>query len=494
MTGISKWDFIGANERKVWQGRAFGRFVRDQVAPYSPFYRKLFAQQRIDPTQLRSLDDLRRIPFTTKEDLLPTAERPDAARDFILTPTEETLRAHLPLSRKLQFLGQSALGRKDRVRASLQSEYNPETLLVTTGRSAGSVPVFLTPHDRRRLVEAGRRICGHLDLKSGRDRTLSLFPYAPHLAFWQVSACGEGANVLTFNSGGGRIIPTTRLLETIATFRPTCIAGMPGFVGHLLRQAVAENRDWSSVKVVTLGGENVPQGLADKLSQLLMRVRAPKARVVSVLGFTEARSCWTECHHGRFGFHTNPDMEVLEIVDPATGDPLPEGATGELVYSCLNGRGSVLLRYRTGDIIEGGVSESEPCRGCGSLVPRIRSDLARVSNVRELNLSKVKGTLVNLNDLSSIITGDAGVEEWQLEICKRNDDALDVDELVLNVSQRGTEPLSNLEARLQSAIFARSELHVNHIRSMPLAEVVARLGTETQTKEDRIVDRRHHAR
>lgn len=494
MRGISAWDETTNVDRKAWQGRALGKYLREQIAPFSPYYSALFASKKIDPESIRSLDDLKRLPFTTKADLLPTPERPHAPREFILAPTPESLREHLPLWSKLRLATRGLLKGKAAVRDQLQREYNPETLLVTTGRSAGSVPVFLTPYDRMRLVEAGRRICGHLDLIPGRDRTLSLFPYAPHLAFWQVAACGEGANVLTFNSGGGRTIPTSRLLEVVESFRPTCIAGMPGFVGHLLRQASLEQRDWSCIKVVTLGGENVPAGLSAKFTHHLNSVRAPRARVVSVLGFTEARTCWTECHHGRFGFHTNPDMEILEIVDPATGDPVPEGSTGELVYTCLDGRGSALLRYRTGDIVEGGIIESEPCPGCGSRVPRVRSELARVSNLRELHLSKVKGTLVNLNDLSAILASDVGVEEWQLEIRKRNDDLLDVDELVLHVAQRGGEPASSLEGRLQSTIFARSEIHVNRIHIMPLVDVIARLGTETQTKEDRIVDRRQHAR
>ncbi len=491
---VSPWDHASPEARRAHQGAALRSFVRDHVLPFSPFYRTRLSEAGIGPDAIRGIDDLSKIPFTTKADLLATPERPEAPRDFILAPTPELLRRHLPLARKLRLLSARLFGSPEAAKRLVLDEYAPETLIVTTGRSAGSVPLFLTPHDRRRLREAGRRICGHLDLVAGRDRTLSLFPYAPHLAFWQVAACGEGAGVLTLNTGGGRTIPVPRLLDLVGTFRPTCIAGMPGFTAHLLRRAAEEGRDWSSVRVLTLGGENVPQGLDAKLADFLAAVGASHAKVLSVLGFTEARTCWTECIGGRHGFHTNPDMEILEIVDPETGKPLPEGRTGELVYTCLDGRGSVLLRYRTGDVVEGGLIESEPCPGCGSRVPRIRSSIARTSNVRELHVTKVKGTLVNLNALSDLFASDASIEEWQLEIRKRDDRAIDVDELVLRVARRGDETQADFESRLQRAVFAIAELHVNRIEVLTLDALIRLLGTETLTKEDRLVDRRPDAR
>ena len=67
------------------------------------------------------------------------------------------------------------------------------------------------------------------------------------------------------------------------------------------------------------------------------------------------------------------------------------------------------------------------------------SNLQRVSNVKSLEIGKIKGTLVNMNALSELFSGDAEIEEWQLEIRKRNDDPFDVDEIVLHCALKGRE-------------------------------------------------------
>ena len=93
---------------------------------------------------------------------------------------------------------------------------------------------------------------------------------------------------------------------------------------------------------------------------------------------------------------TIDDMDLVELVDPESGKPVGEGETGELVYTSLTGRGSCILRYRTGDMILGGMT-FKPCPFCGRTVPRLASQLERVSNTKNFQLSKVKGTLVNLS-------------------------------------------------------------------------------------------------
>jgi phenylacetate-coenzyme A ligase PaaK-like adenylate-forming protein len=215
---------------------------------------------------------------------------------------------------------------------------------------------------------------------------------------------------------------------------------------------------------------------------------------VSVLGFTEARMCWTECPHGdRTGFHTYPELSIFEVVDPADGRVLGEGETGELVYTGIDGRGSVVLRYRTGDVVEGGLVESEPCPGCRRRVPRIMSNLHRVSNLKSLEIGKIKGTLVNMNTLSELFSADPEIEEWQLEIRKKNDDPFEVDEIVLHAALRGREEPEAFKRRIQEDIYGRSEIHVNDIRIESLADMLRKVGMETLTKDERIVDRRKRA-
>jgi phenylacetate-CoA ligase len=495
MPGFLKhWDRMSLAEQRSYQAQKLRAFLRNQVAPFSPFYRRKFAEWTFDPDSLHTLDDLRRIPFTTKQDLLPGPANPAGARDFILTPSEELIRTALPKGRMLRMLAERVRLGEEGLKRKLIAEYSPASVIFTTGRSSGSVPFFITLYDQEILIEAGRRITEVLDMVPGQDRTVSLFPYAPHLAFWQVAYCGMGTGVLTLNTGGGRIMPTEKLIAAIEQLKATTVVGMPGFFYHLLRRAVSEGRDFSSVRSVALGGENVPAGFKRKIVDTMALVGAKDVRVASVLGFTESRMCWTECSNGeRTGFHTYPDLGIFEIIDPADGRLLGEGETGELVYTGLDGRGSVVLRYRTGDIVEGGLVESEPCPGCRRRVPRVMSNLHRVSNVKSLEIGKIKGTLVNMNTLSELFSADPEIEEWQLEIKKKNDDPFDVDEIVLRCALKGREDQEAFKRRIQEDIYGRSEIHVNEVRIEPLADMLRRVGMETLTKEERIVDRRKRA-
>src|SRR3989338_2927863 len=145
---------------------------------------------------------------------------------------------------------------------------------------------------------------------------------------------------------------------------------------------------------------------------------------------------WSECPcHESTGYHTYPDMEIFEIVNPETGEPVKEGESGEIVYTCLDGRASCVLRFRTRDYAVGGMG-SEPCPNCGPTPPRISSNITRQSNIKEFNLSKIKGTLVNLNTFSEILASDPEIEEWQIEIRKKDNDPFQMVELAIYLSTR----------------------------------------------------------
>src|SRR6185295_7823865 len=98
-------------------------------------------------------------------------------------------------------------------------------------------------------------------------------------------------------------------------------------------------------------------------------------------------------------------------------------------------------RYRTGDLAVGGITW-EPCKWCGRTVPRISSELRRASDQRSMDLTKIKGALVDLSLMGSMLSSMREVEEWQVVLGKRNDDPHDLDELTVRVSLRpGTDPV-----------------------------------------------------
>lgn len=490
---MRSWDRRSSGEYREAQIGALRRFLREQVLPYSPYYRRLFREAGVDPASLRSLDDLTRIPFTSKEDIAPTREEPQRSREIVLQPTPDLLRQNLPFAKKLGLGLKKWISGEGALRERLAHEYRPVSVFFTTGRSALPTAFLLTRFDLEVLEESGRRIVQVAGIDPAQDRVVSLFPYAPHLAFWQVYYAGLGGSVFTLNTGGGKVMGTEGILQSIQKIRPAFLIGIPGYIYHVLREAHAASLDLSFVKGLGLGGDQVTPGYRVRVKELLSGMGASQPRVQSVLGFTEARKCWTECPGEAVGgFHTYPDLEIIEVVDPDTGKPVAEGETGELVYTNITGRGSCVIRYRTGDLIVGGMS-CQPCPHCGRTVPRLASQLERVSNLKSFQLSKVKGTLVNLNIFKDELENDPRVEEWQLVIKKRNDDPYEVDELHLNLTLSSRVPEAQHDAvatAIERRLFEISEVNLNSIRVLPLRQLLDLLGMETQLKEKRIVDLR----
>ena len=125
-------------------------------------------------------------------------------------------------------------------------------------------------------------------------------------------------------------------------------------------------------------------------------------------------------------------IRINQIVDPDRRNTSPE-TPGEIVYTPLDARGSIVLRYRTGDLSEGGLTWS-PCPACGRILPRLLGRISRVSEKRRMKLDKIKGSLVDFNELEVILDDMDGIGSWQIELAKANNDPMDVDELRLHLS------------------------------------------------------------
>jgi len=319
-------------------------------------------------------------------------------------------------------------------------------------------------------------------------RGVNMFPYAPHLAFWQVVFAGLEFGMLILSTGGGKVMGTDGNILAIEKIKPEAIAGIPTFVYHVLRQAHAEGRRWPQVCRLILGGEKSPPGIRRKMTGLLQEMGAGEIRICTTYGFTEARTAWGECTADS-GYHLFPDMGIFEVIDPVTGEVKREGEPGELVYTPLDARGTVVLRYRTGDTVGGGLTW-EPCPHCGRTVPRIVGAIGRESNTKELQFGKLKGTLVNFDILQHILDDSPDVGEWQLEIRKAHDDPLDVDELILHLTPGNGADLDRLREKLRQRFQVEVELTPNRIEVHPLDEMLRRIKLETSLKEVRILDAR----
>ena len=470
-------------------------FLRNAVLPFSAHYRKMFRENHLTADSIQSLDDLAKIPFTTKADLLNTPENPERTRDFVLIPDEKILSRRMSTVCRTMFRGLRA------VRKHFEAEFRPIFMTFTTGRSAEPVPFLYTQRDMTILAEAGRRVmevCG----ARPEQRLLNAFPYAPHLAFWLTHYAGMAFGAMMFSSGGGKVMGTDGTLRLIRKMKPDNLIGIPTFLYHVLSQAVEEHIQWPELKNIVLGGEKVSDGLREKLHELARALGSENASVLATYGFTEAKMAFAECQRlaprppgtarqngGKSGYHLYPDLGIIEIVDPKTGQPLPTGQPGEIVFTPLAARGTVVLRYRTGDCVDGGLTY-EQCPSCHRMVPRLIGNISRSSEIREMRLDKIKGTLVDFNELEHVLDDAPSVGAWQLELRKANDDPLERDEIILHVQSLDGEDEGRIARELSERCFKTADVHPNKILFHDAEEMRELQGLGTQIKEQKLVDHR----
>lgn len=483
------WDRLGPEETRALQMKKLRRYLAEQVVPFSPRYRNLFEEEGLAPRDLRSFEDLERIPFTSKRDLIDPDGKPRTA-DFVLKPDKALLR------RRPSTLLRAALRGPAAVAAGFEDEYRPVLMTSTTGRSAEPVPFLYTKRDLGLLDIAGRRMMEICD--SRREfRHINLFPYAPHLAFWLAHHAGLGFTTFTLSTGGGKVMGTEGNVRMLRKIQPDALIGMPTFLYHVLQIAVEDGVGCPNLRRIVLGGEKVPAGLRRKLRALCAELGAGKVDIMATYGFTEAKMAWPECPvrglDGPTGYHLSPDLGLIEIIDPESGETVGEGEPGEIVFTPLDSRGSVVLRYRTGDCISGGLVH-EPCPCCGRSLPRLVGEISRVSSIQRLDIGKVKGTLVNFNDLEHILDDLDGVGAWQIELRKRNDDPYECDEIHVHAAAVNRTDEKALAAEIERRFLIATEISPNRIEFHDAKTLREKQGVGKMLKEEKVVDRRGEVR
>ena len=441
------------------QAEQLRQYLRKVILPFSAYYRDLFRKKKLTVESIQSLDDLAKIPFTAKTDLLNTAENPQRFRDFMLVPDENVL------SRRPETVFRTLLKGPKTVREQFEAEFRPIFMTFTTGRATEPVPFFYTQRDLTNLALAAKRmmeVCG----ARREDRMMNAFPYAPHLAFWLTHYAGTAFGALMFSSGGGKVMGTDGTLRLLRKMKPDVLIGIPTFLYHVLSQAVAEKLRWENLRAIVLGGEKVSDGLRLKLRELALEVGSPKIDVLATYGFTEAKMAWAECPFPSglpsAGYHLYPALGIVEIIDPQTGQVVPTGQPGEIVFTPLAARGTAVLRYRTGDFIDGGLTY-EACPYCHRTLPRLVGRISRSSEIKEMNLDKIKGTLVDFNELEHVLDDAPHVGAWQVELRKAHDDPLDLDEIILHVNKTNGADDAQLRRELSERCYSHTDIHPNQI-------------------------------
>jgi hypothetical protein len=141
------------------------------------------------------------------------------------------------------------------------------------------------------------------------------------------------------------------------------------------------------------------------------------------------RLLWAECREsgGKTGLHTYPDLEVVQLVDPETGEAASGGGMQEVVVTQLGFRGTALLRWRTGDLAEAVTADA--CTSCGRTVPRVVG-LRPGALVPPLDL-RTGPRAVDVRGVSGALVGRADVADWRVVLGRSARD--DADELLVHV-------------------------------------------------------------
>jgi len=381
------------------------------VYDFHPYYRRIFKALGLKPNDIKTKEDLRKLPFTKK------AEWVGREKDFILRPTKKIF-WYLDIKDKLLYFYN-----KKKFFERIKWEFLPATFFATSGRTGNSAACFYTRYDFERIkettIEALQPIIKALKYK---QRIQITFPYAPHLAFWH-TILGWLSEPNTFATilGAGR---SNLQLELMQKFKINALIGMPSYICYLSQLAL-ENRIESNVKYIITAGEYLPESMREKIRENFSRI-GPEPKILQGYGLTESKAAIFEREENG-GYVIDPNLHLWEVVDPKNGEPVGFGEKGILVFTHLDFRGSVFLRYWTNDIIEKGMIYED-----GQL--KLVGDIYRISDIVPIE-TKIKGTLVNTLSLENLLSSLKEVKEYQVIITRSEMRRhFGLDEMIIKIS------------------------------------------------------------
>jgi phenylacetate-CoA ligase len=342
-----------------------------------PFYRKRFDEGGLDPDELRSLDDLKALPFTTKEDL-----RAAYPYGLFAVPLRDVVRLH----------ASGGTGS-----AAVVMGYTRNDLETWANLNARTlVASGLTKDDVVQITFDYGLLTGAFGVHQGAERL--------------------GAAVIPTSSGN-----TKRQIKIMQDYKATALVSTPSYALHLL-DALREagvNPSALSLERALLGGEPWSEPMRKRIEEELHVTATDNYSVSEVMGPGIAGECLE-----RDGLHVNEDHFLVEVVDPRTLEHVNPGVPGELVLTTLTKEAFPLIRYRTRDLTQ---LVAQPCR-CGRTSMRLRRILARSDD-----MLKVKSVNVFPSQVESVLREALGSEPlFQIVLERRH--ALDEATVVVATS------------------------------------------------------------
>lgn len=434
---MSFYDAVPATQQ-AQSLRGLFDYLREYVGRYHPFLRRLYRDKGVSLKQLRTRRDLLSLPLIFKEQLRanpslfimqPQAPEGSSLPDGFDTETLEWgaiasygLRAALNYPRDPSLAVRHPTLR-EKIRRRAQLEWLPIHFHSSTGSTGEPTPVAFTLFDiRNRVSELASLVIQekhpnpNFPPHDWSERWMSLMPAAPHIAFYSSVLGKLGTGTPSFETFGGAVIPTDRQVELFTKGGFTGLIGIPSYVTHWLRRAIAlqkAGRIGPLVKLrrMLLGAEPISNAQREYIRNLAFEAGASHPmKVIQTYGMTELKWIFYECSEGA-GIHLNPKYYYWELLDPETREPVGPEEPGVLVFSHVGWRGTVLIRYWTGDLIKGGM-RWDRCDQCGYTFPRIFSPICRA----EKDFVKLKGARVDLSLLIATVQDTPGVRRFQITL------------------------------------------------------------------------------
>ncbi|MDR1713556.1 MAG: phenylacetate--CoA ligase [Coriobacteriales bacterium] len=352
--------------------------LREQVAwAYErvPYYTELLDGIGLKPAELRTPADFQRIPFTEKSLLRDTYPY-----GLFAVPLDEIIRLHA---------SSGTTGKPIVVGYTRQDIEEWRYCIMALAQMAGVVP---------------------------GDRAQMAFGYGMFTGGFGLHYGMEGLGVMMIPAAAGN---TERHIMMIEDYGTTVLIATPSYALHICEVGEKLGFDWaaSSLRVGLFGGEPCPPKLKAEIESRMHITCTDNYGLTEVMG----PGVSGECLVSRQQQHIMEDRFYWEVIDPNTGEVLPEGQPGELVLTPLKKQGIPLLRYRTHDLTR---VITEPC-GCGRTTARM--DKVRT---RSDDMLIIRGTNVYPSQIEDVLAGIPGASAHYRIIV---DNETGLDRLTLNL-------------------------------------------------------------
>ncbi len=365
------------------------------------FYRRAFDEKGVRPDDVRTPDDLKRLPFTTKQDL-----RENYPYGMFAVPMSSVVRVHA---------SSGTTGRSTVVGYTKRDIDHWSELMARSFVMAG-----LTKNDIVHNAYGYGLFTGGLGAHYGAEKL--------------------GASVIPMSGGN-----TKRQIMILQDFGPTAICCTPSYALYLAEQGMEMGVDMKSLnlRVGILGAEPWSEKMRQEIEEKL------SIMALDIYGLSEVMGPGVsmECQEGRHGLHIYEDHFIAEIINPDTGETLPYGEVGELVFTTLTKEAFPLIRYRTRDVTR---LMREPCK-CGRTHVRMDRVMGRSDD-----MLIIRGVNVYPSQVESVLVGIEGLEpHYQLVVDREgNLDTLEVQvELSESIFESGEiRALQRLEKKIRKDI------------------------------------------